>query len=57
MKCARLHERTAEVGSPEDPTGGHMKTPHTSQDKDVEGQAEDRELSRREGREIEGKEG
>ena len=31
-------------GSPEDPTGGHTNTPHTSQDRDVEGQDEDGEL-------------
>ena len=57
MKCALLCERSAEGGSPKDPTGGHMNTPHTSPDRDVEGQAEDGELSQREGREIEGKEG
>ena len=34
-----------------------MNTPHTSQDRDVKGQDEDDELSRREGRDIEGKEG
>ena len=34
-----------------------MSKPHTSQDKDVEGQDEVEELSRREGREIERKEG
>ena len=57
MKCARLRKRSAEGGSPEDPMGGHMNTPHRSPGRDVEGQAEDGELSRREGREIEGKEG
>ena len=57
MKLALLHERSAEGGSQEDLTGGHMNTPHTSPDRDVEGQDEDGELSRREGREIEGKEG
>ena len=41
----------------EDPTGGHMNTPHTSQDREVEGQDEDGELSRTKGREIKGKEG
>ena len=53
MKYARPHERSAESGSPKDPTGGHMSTPYTSRDRDVEGQDE---LSRREVREIEGKE-
>ena len=53
MKCALLRERSAEGGSLEDPTSGNMNTPHTSPDRDVEGQAEDGELSRREGREIE----
>ena len=57
MKCARHREHNVEGGPLEDPTGGHMNTPHTSPDKDVEGQDEDGELSRREGREIEGKEG
>ena len=57
MKCAHLRERSAEGGSPEDATGGHMNTPHTSPNKDVEGQDEDGELSRRERRQIEGKEG
>ena len=57
MKCARPRERSAQGGSLEDLTGGHMSTPHTLQDKDVEGQDEDGELSRKEGREIEGKEG
>ena len=57
MKFARPRERSVEGRSPKDPTGGHMNTLHTSQDKDVEGQDEDKELSRREGREIEGKEG
>ena len=57
MKCARPRERNAEGGSLEDPTGDHMNTPFTSPDRDVEGQAEDGELSRREGQEIEGKEG
>ena len=52
-----LCKRSAKGGSPEDPMGGHMNTPHTSPDMDVEGQAEDGELSRREGQEIEGKEG
>ena len=37
--------------------GGDMNTPHTLQDRDVEGRDEDGELSRREGRKIEGKEG
>ena len=55
MKCARPRERGAECGSLKDLTGGHMSTPHTSQDKDVEGQVEDVELSQREGQEIEGK--
>ena len=57
MRCALLRERNAEGGSPEDPTGGHMNTPHTSLDRDVDGQAKDGELPQREGREIEGKEG
>ena len=57
MKCARPQERSAQGGSLEDPTGGHTNTPHTSQGKDVEGQDEDGKLSRRDGREIEGKEG
>ena len=43
MKCALLRERSAEGGSQEDPTGGHMNMPHTSPDRDVEGQAEERE--------------
>ena len=55
MKCVRPRERGAEGGSLEDLTDGHMNTPHTSQDRDVED--EDEELSRREGREIEGKGG
>ena len=46
MKCALRRERSAEGGSQEDPTGGHMNTPHTSLDRDVEGQAEDGELPR-----------
>ena len=57
MKCSILREHNEESGSLEDPTGGHMNTPHMSQDTDVEGQNENGELSRREGREIEGKEG
>ena len=57
MKCARPRERNAEGGSLEDPTGDHMNTPHTSQGRDVEGQDDDGELSQREGREIEGREG
>ena len=57
MMCARRGERSAKGGSLEDQTGGHMSTPHTSQDMDVEGQYEGGDLSRREGREIEGKEG
>ena len=57
MKCARPRKRNAEGGFLEDPTGGHMNTPHTSQDTDVEGQDEDGELSQGEGREIEAKEG
>ena len=57
MKCARHSEHNAEGGSLKDLTGGHMSTPHTSQDRDVEGQDEDAELPRREGRVIEGKEG
>ena len=57
MKCARHSEHNAEGGSLKDLTGGHMSTPHTSQDGDVEGQYEGGELSRRVGREIEGKEG
>ena len=32
MKYARPRERSEEGGYPEDPTGGHMNTPHTSQD-------------------------
>ena len=32
MKYARPRERSAEGGYPEDPTGGHMNTPQTSQD-------------------------
>ena len=40
-----------------DPTGGHMKTLHTSRATDVESQDEDGGLSRRDEREIEGKEG
>ena len=57
MKCSQLHERNAEGGSQEDPTGGHMNMSHTSPDRDVEGQDEEGELLRREGREIEGKKG
>ena len=57
MKWVLLRERSTEGGSLEDPMGGHMNTPHTLPDRDVEGQAEDKELSRREGREIEGMEG
>ena len=57
MKCALRRERSAEGLSQEDPTGGHMNTPHTSPDRHVEGQAKVGELSQREGREIEGKEG
>ena len=57
MKCALHRECNAEGGYLEDPTSGHMNTQHTSPDRDVEGQAEDGEQSRREGREIEGKEG
>ena len=53
----RPREHSAEGGSLEGPTGGHMNTPYTLHDKDVEGQDEDGELSRREGQEIEGKEG
>ena len=56
MKYARPRERCAKGESLGDPIGGNMNTPHTSQDRDVEGQDEDGELSRREGREIEGKE-
>ena len=41
MKYARPRERSAEGGSPEDPSGGHMNAPQTSQDTDVEGQGED----------------
>ena len=57
MKCACFREGNVEGGSLEDLMGGYMSTPHTSQDKDVEGQDEDGELSRREGREVEGEEG
>ena len=48
MKCAILREHNAEGGCLEDPTGGHFNTPHTSPDRDMEGQDEDGELSRRE---------
>ena len=57
MKRALLRERSAGGGSLEDLAGSYKNMPHTSQDKDVEGQDEDGELSRREGREIERKEG
>ena len=56
MKYARPRKRTAEGGSLEDPTGGHMTTLHTSRDRDVEGEDEDGEMPRREVREIEGTE-
>ena len=56
MKCAHPRERSAKDRSLKDVTGGHPSTPHTSQDKDVEGQDEDEELSRREWMEIVGKE-
>ena len=57
IKYAPLRKRSAEDGSLEDLLGGHMSTPHTLLDKDVEGQDEDEELSRRKVREIERKEG
>ena len=53
MKYARPCEHCAEGGSQKDPTGGHM---NTSQVRDVEGQDEDGELSRREKHKIKGKE-
>ena len=40
-------ERNTEGGYPKDPEGGHMRKPHTSQDKDVEGRDEGEKLSRR----------
>ena len=57
MKCARLCERSAEGGFRENLTGGHKNTRHTMQDRDVEIQNEDGELSQRVYWEIEGKEG
>ena len=56
MKRVCPRERSGGGGSLKDLNGGHMSTPHTSQDKDVEVQDEDEELSRREGQEIEGRE-
>ena len=55
MKLACPRKRSVEGGSPHNLTGGHMNRLHMSQDKDVEGQGEDEELSRREVRGIEGK--
>ena len=55
MKCARPRERSVEGGSLEDLKGGHISTPHTLPDKDVEGQDEDGERSRRDNMKSKGR--